>query len=116
MSMSEWSGRPDEREQVAREPKPITCGGCDATWTAPGACHCGGCHRLFATLPLFDAHRSAEGAHGACLDPETVVGEYGQRRLFFRAGMWRGPELTEEQRANLRERVWGGGADGAVPA
>lgn len=95
--------------------QPITCSGCAETWTAAGACHCGGCHRLFATVALFDAHRSADGDHGTCLDPETVVGEYRQRRLFFRDGMWRGPELTEEQRAKLRS-VWGGEAGDPIPA
>jgi hypothetical protein len=95
--------------------RPNTCGRCDATWTAKRAAHCGGCCRTFATVVLFDAHRSADGPHGTCLDPETVVGESGHRRLFFRDGMWRGPELTDEQRANLN-RVWGGEADDAIPA
>ena len=66
-------------------------------------------------MSLFDAHRSADGDHGTCLDPATVVGRHGERRLFFRAGMWRGPELTEEQRATLA-KVWGGEADEPIPA
>lgn len=93
----------------------ITCSGCPAAWTAKSAAHCGGCHRLFATSTLFDAHRSVDGPHGTCLDPETVVGRDGERRLFFRDGMWRGPELTDEQRAKLA-KVWGGEADEPIPA
>jgi hypothetical protein len=90
----------------------ITCGGCDAVWTARNAAHCSACHELFASVPLFDAHRSAEGEHGSCVPPGEVVGRDGQRRLFFRAGMWRGPELSPED----RERLWGGDADVPVPA
>lgn len=81
-----------------------TCSGCDETWTAPGAAHCGatGCHRTFAGVALFDAHRSAAGEHGACLDPETLIGRGGARKgerlMFFREAMWRGPEMTEAQK------------------
>lgn len=90
----------------------ITCGRCESWWTAPKAAHCGGCCETFATVRLFDLHR----VDGACVRPGEVVSPAGERRLFFRNGMWRGPELTAEQRANLRERVWGGGADDAIPA
>jgi hypothetical protein len=79
------------------------------------AAHCGSCHRLFAGVRLFDMHRSRDGEHGTCLDPETVLGEQGQQRLFFRDGMWRGPELTGEQRAKLA-KVWGGEAGDSIPA
>jgi hypothetical protein len=83
-----------------RPPSPNTCGGCDATWTAPTAAHCGSCHRTFAGVALFDAHRSATGEHGACIDPETIRhGKTGERLMFHRNGMWRGPEMTEEQKA-----------------
>lgn len=102
-------------EAETRATRPNTCSGCDATWTANGSCHCGGCHRLFATIALFDAHRSADGDHGSCLEPEKVLGRDGERRLFFRDGMWRGPELTEEQRAKLAS-VWGGEAGDPIPA
>lgn len=89
-----------------------TCGRCESWWTAQKAAHCGGCCETFATVRLFDLHR----ADGSCVRPDAVVSPSGERRLFFRAGMWRGPELTEEQRVNLRDRVWGGGADDAIPA
>lgn len=85
-----------------RPPTPNTCGGCDATWTAPRAAHCAamGCHRTFASVALFDSHRSARGAHGSCIDPESVHhGKTGERLMFFRNGMWRGPEMTTEQKA-----------------
>ena len=81
---------------------PNSCGGCDETWTGTGRAHCAapGCHRLFATVALFDAHRSARGPHGACIDPETIRhGKTGERLMFHRNGMWRGPEMTEEQKA-----------------
>jgi hypothetical protein len=89
--------------QADRRPHPpITCGGCDATWTGTGRAHCSasGCHRTFATAALFDRHRSAAGEHGTCLDPETLVNrESGERLMFHRDGMWRSPEMTEEQKA-----------------
>ncbi len=101
--------------EPARKRQVITCSGCDVTWTAASAAHCGGCHRTFATVQLFDAHRSAEGEHGSCLHPDDVRGRDGKPRLWFRDGMWRGPELTEEQREKLRI-VWGGEAGDPIPA
>ena len=70
-------------------------------WTAAGAAHCSACHRLFASVSLFDAHRSQDGPHGTCLDPETVLSRDGERRLFFRDGMWRGPEMSAERLEQL---------------
>ena len=78
----------------------ITCG-CGASWTALGAAHCSGCHALFASVGLFDAHRSREGEHGTCLDPETLTTKAGERRLLFRDGMWRGPEMSAERLEQL---------------
>jgi hypothetical protein len=84
----------------------VTCSGCDATWTGTSPCHCASCHRTFAGIKLFDAHRHARGEHGGCLDPEQVLVQAGQRKgervMFFRDGMFRGPELSEEQIAKLR--------------
>lgn len=88
--------------------KPSTvhrCGGCGASWTPLGAAHCSACHATFSTSRLFDLHRVAKGERGTCLDPDTVTNRNGQRLLFWRDGMWRGPELTDEQRAR-----WGRGA------
>lgn len=79
----------------------ITCSGCDQTWTAPGAAHCGSCHRLFAAPGLFDKHRSQYGERGACVDPTTLT---GRSEMVFRDGMWRGPEMTDEQQARLRSQ------------
>lgn len=76
----------------------ISCSGCSNTWTAGGAAHCGGCHRTFSTPSRFDMHRSARGERGTCLDPAEVVSASGERQLFLRGGIWRGPELTEEQK------------------
>lgn len=64
-----------------------------------GAAHCSGCHETFSAPGLFDKHRSARGEHGVCLDPTQVRhGTSGYRLLFFRDGMWRGPEMTEDQK------------------
>lgn len=70
-----------------------TCGGCDATWTASRAAHCGACHRTFSGVDLFDRHRDQRGEHGACLDPATLTDTHGQPVMFFRDNMWRGPEM-----------------------
>lgn len=80
----------------------ITCR-CGAAWTALGAAHCATdqCHRTFSAVDLFDRHRQAYGEHGRCVDPTTIVTTTGQWVMFFRNGMWRGPELTEEQRAAM---------------
>ena len=79
---------------------PITCSGCTNTWTAGGAAHCAapGCHRLFSTPRLFDLHRSVKGEHGACLDPEEIFNGSGERVMYLRDGMFRGPEMTAEQK------------------
>jgi hypothetical protein len=75
----------------------IRCGGCPATWTAPGAAHCAACHRTFSGVSLFDLHRSQYGERGSCQDPGDV-----RHMMFLRDGMWRGPEMTEEGRKILR--------------
>lgn len=85
----------------ARPATLITCGGCDATWTAQGAAHCAasGCHRTFSAAGLFDKHRSTPGEHGRCLDPATLTARDGSALFEFRDGMWRGPEMTDEAKA-----------------
>lgn len=98
-------GNPATARGLGRE-SAITCGGCPATWTATGAAHCACCHQTFSTWRLFDAHRHARGEHGGCLDPSAIVnGVTGERVMFLREGMWRGPELTDEQKARMRGRV-----------
>jgi hypothetical protein len=77
----------------------IQCGGCADTWTALGAAHCGLCHQTFSGVALFDLHRSQYGERGACQHPNDVRHKQtGQQLMFFRDGMWRGPEMTEEQK------------------
>jgi hypothetical protein len=86
-------------------PELIACSRCDTTWTALGAAHCGSCHETFSTSGLFDLHRHARGEHGGCLDPATVL-RSGDRAMFYRDGMWRGPELSEEAKtARFGRRV-----------
>lgn len=80
-----------------------TCSGCPTTWTDKRFAHCGSCHRTFASVALFDTHRSSAGVHGACLDPETIVSrDTGARLLFHRNGAWRGLEMSPAARAKLR--------------
>jgi hypothetical protein len=86
-------------DEQTRKAQLITCE-CGATWTALGAAHCSACHRTFAAVGLFDAHRSQDGEHGTCLDPETLTAR-GERRMFFRDGMWRGPEMSAEALARF---------------
>lgn len=77
-----------------------SCSGCSTTWTALGAAHCSACHRTFVGYVLFDRHRTAAGGeHGGCLDPGRLVNaSTGTPVAEFRDGMWRGPEMTEEQK------------------
>jgi hypothetical protein len=81
---------------------PNTCGTCPATWTGTSACHCAGCHQTFVSATLFDAHRAQYGERGVCRRPADLTYTSGSRAgepvMFFREGMWRGPEMTEEQK------------------
>ena len=81
------------------------CAGCDQTWTALNACHCGGCHETFSGIWLFDWHRTAIGEHGSCVEPRNVVTGDDKPIMFFREGMWRGPEMTPEEKR--RAESWG---------
>lgn len=83
---------------MAEQPR-IGCAGCADTWTALGAAHCAACHNTFSGVALFDLHRSQYGERGACQDPNEVRHKKtGYQLMFFRDGMWRGPEMTEEQK------------------
>lgn len=76
------------------------CGGCETTWTAFSAAHCGapGCHQHFASVRLFDLHRR----HGACLDPALLTTRAGEPIMTWRDGAWRGPERPADVIAALR--------------
>jgi hypothetical protein len=78
-----------------------SCNGCGTTWTGLSRAHCAACHRTFAAAGLFDRHRSTTGDHGTCLNPATLTNANGERVMFHRDGMWRGPELTDEQKNTL---------------
>lgn len=82
----------------------ITCGGCPAEWTGAARAHCSGCHETFSGTSLFDAHRSARGHHGTCLNPATLAGKDGQPRMQLRGAIWFGPDMDED----TRERLYGG--------
>lgn len=95
MSGAEWGGDSGKRA------RPNTCSGCTATWHGTRVAHCAArnCHRTFAGVGLFDLHRTADGR---CLDPASIVTKDGEPRAWFRDGMWRGPEATEQTLAALR--------------
>jgi len=82
-----------------------TCGGCTATWTGTRKAHCSGCHTTWATVRLFDRHRCAEGEHGSCVDPTSLVDGAGRPKVVLRDGVWGGPERTEAQKEALA-RMW----------
>ena len=93
-----------EKTSETRDPNrgiAFSCSGCESRWTGTSRAHCAapGCHRTFSTPNLFDLHRSARGDRGTCLDPATVRNRHGERLLFFRDGLWRGPEMTDVERA-----------------
>jgi hypothetical protein len=78
---------------------PNTHAACGTTWTAASAAHCSGCCRTFSGVALFDRHRSkAGGEHGSCIDPATLTDTNDTPICEQRDGMWRGPEMTEEQK------------------
>ena len=87
-----------DQTATSKEPSWITCR-CGARWTALGAAHCAACHNTFSGPSNFDLHRSTAGEHGRCRPPATVTNSAGDRLLFVRRGMWRSPEMTDEDKA-----------------
>ncbi|WP_456300258.1 FDXHR family putative zinc-binding protein [Saccharopolyspora oryzae] len=77
----------------------LTCHQCPNTWTGTSRCHCSSCHHTFSGLALFDRHRR----NGRCHHPETLRGQAGERLAHLRGGLWAGPEMTNEQKAE----AWG---------
>lgn len=86
-------------DQSTRKLTSITCGGCDSTWTAAGACHCSGCHTTFSGLTLFDQHRTGYGERGQCHNPADMLDRNNDPVCEHRNGMWRYPEMTDAQKA-----------------
>jgi hypothetical protein len=82
----------------------ITCGGCPATWSGIGKCHCSTCHRTFSALSGFDLHRSRRGPHGSCVDPATLLTGTGAAVLIERDSVWSAPAMD----ADTMARVVGG--------
>lgn len=74
-------------------------GSCGTTWTATGAAHCSGCCNTFSGVSLFDRHRSLAGEHGTCTHPADLRDRDGNPICEFRDGMWRYPEMTDDQKA-----------------
>lgn len=96
------SGSPttDQEQPTMRPDETIRCG-CGHTWTGKTAAHCGKCHHTFSTTALFDRHRTAEGEHGRCIPPDQIRTKQGNRLMYHRNGMWRGPELTNQQKTTI---------------
>lgn len=89
---------------------PHSCSGCSTVWTGARTAHCCVCHVTFATVGLFDAHRSIAGVYGSCRDPATLTYQAGQRAgervMFWRDGLWQAPEMTDEEKvAEFGERA-----------
>lgn len=82
-------GSEEAASRVRRPAAPAACGGCDARWTGQRAAHCSACHRTFSGAELFDRHRSADGPHGQCVNPESFPPGIAE----LRDGMWRGPAV-----------------------
>ena len=86
-----------------------TCSGCSATWTGTSVCHCSSCHRTFAGVRVFDLHRTQYGEHGTCRRPADMIVTSGLRAgepvMFLRDGIWRGPELSDEQKSRFGQRA-----------
>lgn len=76
------------RPSPAAKGEPMGMCDCNQTWTALNAAHCAVCHRTFSAVSLFDKHRKV--TPGECAIPEGTE---------FRNGMWRGPEMTDEEKA-----------------
>jgi hypothetical protein len=92
--------------RTPRASEVATCGGCTRTWTALSAAHCSACHtHPFSSVRLFDLHRSSAGDHGRCLNPAQIHNRAGERVMFLRDGMWRGPEMTDEEKARVEGRI-----------
>jgi hypothetical protein len=89
---------------AARRGNAIPCGGCPATWTGIGKCHCSGCHRTFSAVSGFDLHRSRRGPHGSCVDPATLATGTGAPVLAESNGVWCAPAMD----ADTLARVVGG--------
>ena len=69
-----------------------TCSTCPATWTGLTTCHCSACHITWSGIGLFDTHRRG----GRCAPPQAMSGP-----LRLVSGVWRLPEMTDEDRAKL---------------
>lgn len=88
----------ERASQRSRVTPSHTCSGCEATWTAANTCHCSGCHASFAGVGLFDKHRAQYGEHGVCRRPADLTTTSGEPVMFFRDGIWKGPQMTEEDK------------------
>lgn len=77
---------------------------CGAGWTGHRVAHCGGCHRTFASMALFDRHRSPRGEHGTCLDPASITDKAGNSAMTLVDGRWRGPGMTADARVRLEAK------------
>lgn len=92
------TARPTGNRAPRKPDPPNTHGACGATWTGTRAAHCSGCCRTFSGIELFDRHRAGYGEHGQCVDPAELRDRTGTLICEFRDGMWRFPEMTDEEK------------------
>lgn len=83
----------------------VHCTRCGAAWAGASPAHCCACHRTFSAVGLFDAHSSSDGVHGTCRNPAGLTVQSGPRAgepvMFFRDGLWSGPQMSDEQLAHI---------------
>lgn len=61
---------------------------CGRKWAGLREAHCTLCHRQFSTVRNFDAHRINRGPVTECVDPLTIPGRDGKRRMRIRESAW----------------------------
>lgn len=75
-------------------------GACGKRWKQSGnrTSHCGGCHRTFASLALFDWHQTlGPDGRAICRDPSEGkrLRDGSVQHLDMRAGIWTDPTSAE---------------------
>lgn len=63
---------------------------CGARWSGSTTSHCGACHRTFASVGAFDAHKPVKG----CIDPTSAGMVLAEGRAYE---AWRMPDTTTEE-------------------
>lgn len=86
------------------------CSGCDASWTAELAAHCGTCHEQFRIVADFDSHRYKGSCWPGEIDGDNYVHMYTSGEQIHETylqkvdGLW-STDLGHEHYANLLSRA-----------